>query len=89
MSGGLYYLGDLTLNLTTYVGRGGGLFEFTGEYNGLPAGFVGKMHFKIENFLITGTFNCHGSGSLEGLLKGTLVGPLGQPYYTTQMILWT
>ncbi|MHA1367892.1 MAG: hypothetical protein ACTSP5_16000 [Candidatus Heimdallarchaeota archaeon] len=88
-SGELFYLGDLTLNLTTYEGRGGGLFEFSGEYLGEAASLTGKSHFKIRNFLITGTLLLHGSGSLEGLIKGTFEGPLGQPYYTAQIIIWT
>lgn len=47
------------------------------------------MHFKIEGAHITGTFNCHGSGSLQGLLKGTIEGWLGYPYYTATLVIWT
>ncbi|MHA1211633.1 MAG: hypothetical protein ACTSSH_04140 [Candidatus Heimdallarchaeota archaeon] len=93
LNGDLFYLGDLTLfdNLLDPISlnsTGRGPFEFVGEYNGLPASFVGKLHIRIVNFYITGYFVCHGSGSLQGLLKGTVEGWYGGTY-SAQMVIWT
>lgn len=87
-SGDLYYSGILILDLSTYIGRGGGLFVFTGQYLGEDAGFVGKLHFDFNGGYIIGKFNCHGTGSLQGLIKGTYEGWAGG-IYTAQLIIWT
>ncbi len=88
-SGNFTYIGDVTLDFATYNGRGGGYFElYNAEYNGLPAGFVGKMHFKIVGGHLTGTFNCFGTGSLQGHLKGTIEGWLGVITNTATLIIW-
>lgn len=89
LSGDLFYLGDLTLfSLITYEGRGGGPFEFTGIYDGEAASFTGKSHLTIESFIISGTFNVHGTGSLLGHLKGTILGVLGGTTYTATLTFW-
>ncbi len=41
IAGDVYYCGNLILDETTYSGKGGGIFEFTGEYKGEPASFKG------------------------------------------------
>ncbi len=83
----LYYIGNLILDLATYIGSGGGDFVLTGEYLGEEAGFVGKLHFDYNGGYIIGGFNCHGFGSLHGLIKGTYEGSAGS-LYTAQLIIW-
>lgn len=77
--GNVYYCGNLVLfDLALFEGLGGGIFEFTGEYDYETAGFYGKIHFKIKDFTIVGKLNCHGTGAFEGkLIKGTFIGALG------------
>ncbi len=77
--GTVYYCGNLVLfDPANWVGLGGGVFKFDGAYNGNVAGFIGKLHFKIENFQIIGKLTCHGTGIFEGkLIKGTSLGALG------------
>ena len=73
IAGTLYYCGNLILDTISFNGKGGGYFEFTGEYHGAPAGFWGIMYFDIEALVLTGTLNLHGTGAFEGmLLKGTV-----------------
>ncbi|MHA1219260.1 MAG: hypothetical protein ACTSSN_09090 [Candidatus Heimdallarchaeaceae archaeon] len=78
-AGDVYYCGNLVVfDLTTFEGLGGGDFSFDGTYEGETAGFIGKLHFKIVNFMIVGKLNCHGTGIFEGkLIKGTTLGALG------------
>jgi len=88
-AGDVYYCGNLVVfDLATFEGLGGGDFEFTGTYNGEFAGFIGKLHFKIVNFMIIGKLNCHGFGAFEGNhLKGTSLGALGGST-TVQLTIW-
>jgi hypothetical protein len=78
IEGDIYYNGNVVLDFVTFDGKGGGIFEFTGYYEGEAAGFRGKMLFVIEGGIVYGTLNCPGSGAFNGLLfKGTVVAPLG------------
>ena len=87
--GDIYYCGNLILDLATYSGKGGGVFEFTGEYEGEPAGFKGKLLFEIEFGVVFGTLNCPGTGAFENiLLKGTIDSVLGGSTLVS-LILWT
>ena len=91
IEGDIYYCGNLILDLNTFSGKGGGTFQFTGTYNGEAAGFKGKMIFEIENFALTGTLNCPGSGAFKNtLIKGTVstVIILTHTTYVT-IVLWT
>ena len=91
IEGEVYYCGNLILDLNTLSGKGGGIFEFTGKYNGEAAGFKGKLIFEIEDRVLTGTLNCPGSGAFEGiLLKGTVNTILWETLtnYAT-LVLWT
>ncbi len=87
--GDVYYNGNLVIfDLTTFEGLGGGIFEFTGTYNGETAGFTGRLHFKIVDFMIIGTLKCHGLGIFEGkLIKGTSLGVLGGAT-SVQISIW-
>ena len=78
IEGDIYYNGNVELDFVTYCGKGGGIIEFTGTYNGDAAGFRGRLHFVIEFGVIIGTLNCPGSGAFNGLLlKGTFIAILG------------
>ena len=73
ITGDIYYCGNLILDLATLSGKGGGIFEFTGLYNGEAAGFRGKMIFEIKSLVLTGTLNCPGTGAFANMLfKGTV-----------------
>ena len=93
LRGEFFYLGNLILfddlnNPTSFNSIGGGIFEFTGSYFGVEAGFTGKLHFTIENFFATGYFNVLGSGAFEGMhLKGTYSGLLGG-IYDALLVIW-
>lgn len=87
--GDVYYCGNLVIfDLTTFEGLGGGDFEFDGTYNGETAGFTGKLHFKIVDFMIIGKLNLHGFGAFEGNhIKGTSLGVL-MGSTTVQITIW-
>ena len=78
-AGDVYYCGNLVLfDPAMWLGLGGGEFIFDGTYDGETAEFIGKLHFKIENFQITGKLNCFGTGIFEGNhIKGISLGSLG------------
>ena len=89
--GDVYYCGNLILDLNTYSGKGGGKFEFEGEYNGEAVGFSGKMIFEIDSLVLTGTLNCPGSGAFKNtLIKGTVYTVLFVlPVTYVTIVLWT
>jgi len=88
-AGDVYYCGNLVVfDMTTFEGLGGGDFLFDGTYQGDAAGFIGKLHFKIVDFMIVGKLNCQGTGIFEGMhIKGTSLGPLGAPTIV-QISIW-
>ncbi|MHA1945169.1 MAG: hypothetical protein ACXAC6_13475 [Candidatus Hodarchaeales archaeon] len=89
IGGSVYYCGNLKIDWSTFCGKGGGMFEFTGFYNGEAAGFKGKLIFEIVDAELTGTLNCLGSGAFENvLLKGTMYTILGGTAEVT-LVLWT
>jgi len=89
IAGVVYYCGNLILDLNTYSGKGGGIFEFTGEYKGSTAGFRGKLLFDIEFAVLTGTLNCPGTGAFAGmLLKGTVSTILGTDITYVTLVIW-
>ena len=78
IEGTIFYNGNVELDFATYCGKGGGIFEFTGYFEGEEASFRGKLQFYIEYGVVYGTLNCPGKGAFNGLLfKGTVVAPLG------------
>ncbi|MHA2255521.1 MAG: hypothetical protein ACXAAM_05575 [Candidatus Heimdallarchaeaceae archaeon] len=89
-SGELYYIGNLKLDLNTFSGRGGGHIEFTGFYNGDPAGFWGLSYFVIDELVLTGNLVLHGTGAFDGyLIKGTYSTILFVlPTTSANIILW-
>lgn len=88
IEGDIYYNGNVVLDFATYDGKGGGIFEFTGFYEGLAAGFRGKMLFIIEGGIVYGTLNCPGSGAFDGLLfKGTVIAALGGST-SVELVIW-
>ena len=91
IEGEVYYCGNLILDMNTFSGKGGGIFEFTGEYDGKAASFRGKMIFEIEELVLTGTLNCPGSGAFENILiKGTVSTVLFVlPTTSATLVLWT
>jgi len=87
-TGDIYYTGNINLDLNIYEGSGGGIFEFNGECLGAPASFSGRLNFILDSTGIYSTFTLHGTGSLQGLLKGTSIG-LGEHLYAAELVIWT
>lgn len=88
ITGDIYYIGNVVLDLATYNGNGGGIIEFTGFYEGEAAGFKGVLKFYVEFGVVYGTLNCPGSGAFTGLLfKGTFLAYLGGFTYV-DLVIW-
>ncbi|OLS30441.1 MAG: hypothetical protein HeimAB125_19300 [Candidatus Heimdallarchaeota archaeon AB_125] len=89
IEGEIYYNGNIFLDLATYNGWGGGIIEFTGNFEGEAAGFKGVLKFKVVGGAISGTLNCPGSGAFTGLLfKGTFVAILGGGNTYVDLVIW-